>query len=179
MNDIPQSFEERYKRFLGLMAIIIAVATLLLAYWIVDVVDAMKIDPPKWLAYVLGFGFLILVFCEFFAVVWGLGDVVHQFLPEGRFKKSLIQASRPKFEASEGKQMTPEEMGGAAFALATAPLYVLLGLAVIGLVILLAVGGAAVVGALLEKFLAGWPPWAIVICILLVAILFKEDRARR
>lgn len=170
-----QPFLERHRRFLGLFAIGIGFACFVLVYWIADVADAAKINPPKWLQAVLGLGFLGTIGCEFFAIFWGLHDLAHQFLPEGRLKAFVL---RPRFESLDDKQkqMAPHEYGLAALQLAMLPVWIIIGLVVIGVVILLFVGGFAAVGALAGKFFAGWPPWAIVICILLVAILLKEQK---
>jgi uncharacterized membrane protein len=174
----PPPFLERHKRLLGVFAIAIAVATVWLMFWIMDVADGMKLDPPEWLGFIFGAGFLLTLLADFFAVIWGLHDLAYQLLPDGRFKTFVLYGTLPKLGNEQGeKPMTSDGMGSAAFAAATAPLYVIFGVAIIGLIILLFVGGIAAVGAVAGKFFGGWPPWAIVICVLLVAILLKNEKS--
>ena len=54
------------------------------------------------------------------------------------------------------------------------PFYIPLALAALALVVLMFYGGVALIGSLFHSVFSGWPTWAIVITILLVAILLKK-----
>ena len=73
---------------------------------------------------------------------------------------------------------TPEtiatEFSQSGYAMALLPFVIPLLLGALVLIALLLFGGMALVGSMFSALFSGWPSWAVIITILLVAVLLKK-----
>lgn len=90
----------------------------------------------------------------------GIPDLVVHFVPDGRLKRLLLWGDR-------SPEVIAKEFNQSGYAIALLPFFIPVGLAVLALIILLFAGGFALIGGLFSSLFAGWPPWAVVITILL------------
>lgn len=148
---------------------VIALASVIAVSWvfIIGWADDLNLGLPKWAEVALALVAVLPFFSCFLAIVHGIPDLVVHVVPEGRLRRFLLWGDRsPETIAREF-----EESG---YSLALLPVYLVLGIAALGLVLVLSLGGFALLGHMFSGLFAGWPSWAIVITILLVAILFKK-----
>ncbi|MGH8491240.1 MAG: hypothetical protein ACREXS_20850 [Gammaproteobacteria bacterium] len=156
-----------WRKLLAVRVFLLCFAGLSLSYFFIDWIDTAKPDIPKWLEK----GFIILAVLPFLAILLalkeGIADLVVHFVPEGRVRRLLLWGDR-----------TPEaiatQFNESGYAIALLPFFIPLALAALALVVLLLFGGVALVGSLFSAMFSGWPSWAVVITILLVAILLKK-----
>ncbi|MDI4635839.1 hypothetical protein J7U46_22425 [Pelomonas sp. V22] len=156
-----------WRKLLGLRVLFVIVTNASLALFFIGWLDDAKLHLHPWIENG------IMIFVGLFALIGFLGftrsleDLVIHFLPDGGLRRLLLKGDRtPDEQAAEFAR------DGMNFALL--PFVVPAGLIVIVAVLALIVGGGALIGGLFSALFAGWPAWAIVICILLVANLYKK-----
>lgn len=165
------------RRWLALRFLVVSLLTNCLLWWLMDALDSgdhIWRQIPKWaqlaavlpvVAAIYGLGFLILR---------GAHDMLIYALPAGKWKTRLI--------GDEGSNITSaEEFPELGRTAAFGPILILgLYLILVLLAVLVFSGLAAVYGLWygFRAITAGWPSWAIVITVLLVLILFRQNRKR-
>ena len=156
-----------WHKLLTVRVLLLCLIGLTISFFYVGWLDDAKLDAPKWVQTGLG----ILAALPFLAFILALGlggaDLVVHFVPEGRLKRLLLRGDRsPQTIATEFKDT--------GYIIALLPFIIPVALCVLAFIALLLFGGVAVVGDLFSAVFSGWPSWAIVITILLVAILLKK-----
>lgn len=121
---------------------------------------------PRWLIVIAFLPALIGGIAFLQVLVAGVHDLAFQNLRDGRLKTSLVGDD----PANALHQKTIEEEG---FGLAVAPLWILLGYAVVAVVAMLFIGGVALLANVASE-VSKWPAWATVIAVLLVLNLARR-----
>lgn len=160
-----------WRKLLALRVWALCVAGLFVTFLFVDWLDAYNPDIPKWIESILMF-FAALPFLLFlWALAAGGADLVVHFVPKGRFKRLLLRGDR-------SPETIAKEFGEAGYMYALLPFYLAIGLALVAAIVVFIAGGfvvgTAAINALWNSIFGGWPPWAIVITFLLVALLLKK-----
>lgn len=167
----------RGRRWLALRFLVVSLLTNFLLWWLMDALDSgdrIWRQIPKWaqlaavlpvVAAIYGLGFLILR---------GTHDMLIYALPAGKWKIRLV--------GDEGSNITSaEEFPELGRTAAFGPILILvLYMALVMVAVFVFSGLAAVYGLWIgvRTITAGWPSWAIVITVLLVIILFRQNRER-
>lgn len=161
------------REWLALRLIAISLPMNAVLWWMMDFVDRDHLfgEFPKWLQYVV----ILPVVAGFFGLGYlllrGSHDLLVHVLPAGRFKHTVVGDDA----ANEQSVKEFPELGRVA---AFAPLW-LVGLYLVLLLMAgFALGGFAALSGIWSA-VSGWPSWAVVITILLVMILFKQDKPQR
>lgn len=167
----PASFDPLHaplwRKLLAVRVLLLCLVGLALSFFFIGWLDDAKLDLPKWLqtgvALVAGISFLAFIL----ALALGGADLVVHFVPEGRLKRLLLRGDRsPEAIATDFKNT--------GYFLSLLPFIITVALILVGAALLLFFGGVALVVTMFSAMFAGWPSWAIVITILLVAILLKK-----
>ena len=167
----PGSFDPLHaplwRKLLAVRVLLLCVAGLVLSFFLIEWLDKAKLDIPKWLET----GLIIVAVFPFLAFILtlkeGIPDLIVHFVPDGRLQRFLLWGDRLP-------EVIAKEFNESGYGIALLPVLLPVGLAVVVIIILLFVAGFALIGSLLSAIFAGWPPWAVVITILLVAILLKK-----
>lgn len=145
----------------------LCVAGFVLSFFLIEWLDKAKLDIPKWLET----GLIVVAVLPFLAFILalkeGIPDLIVHCVPDGRLKRFLLWGDRLP-------EVIAKEFNESGYGIALLPFFIPVGLAVVAIIILLVVGGFVLVGSLFSAMFAGWPPWAVVITILLIAILLKK-----
>lgn len=160
-----------WRKLLALRVWALCVAGLFITFLFINWLDTYKPDIPKWIETVLMF-LAVLPFLMFlYALAAGGADLVVHFIPEGRIRRLLLKGNR-------SPETIAKEFGETGYLYALLPFVLAIGLAAIGIVVVIIFGGLVVgfaaLSALWNSIFGGWPPWAIVITLLLVALLIKK-----
>ena len=156
-----------WRKLLAVRVFLLCFVGLILSFFFIEWIDSAKPDIPKWLEK----GFILFAVMPFLAFLLslkeGIADLVVHFIPEGRFKRLLLWGDRtPETIATEFSQ--------SGYAMALLPFVIPLLLGALVLIALLLYGGMALVGSMFSALFSGWPSWAVIITILLVAVLLKK-----
>lgn len=155
------------RKLLGLKVIAACSLSLVIAFYALAWLDEAKLDLPKWIWNILALPFLAAAFGFLYGVAAAGADLVVHFLGDGGLKRLLLGGDR-----------TPDEIAAnfesVGYVYALLPAYIAGGIVVLAIALALVVGGVAAVLSLWNNVVDKWPPWAIVITILLILLLQKK-----
>jgi hypothetical protein len=156
-----------WRKLLAARAFLLCLVGISLSCFLVNWIEAAKLDIPKGFEDSF-FGVIVLpLYTIFYTLPACITDLVVHFVPEGRFRRLYIGSGR-----------TPEAMATKfekrGYAIALLPLVIPLVLGALALIALLLFGGVALVSGVFSSMFSGWPAWAVVVTLLLVAILLKK-----
>ncbi len=160
-----------WRKLLALRVWTLCVVGLVVTFLLISWLDAYKPTMPKWVETILMF-FATMPFLLFvWALAAGGADLVVHFVPEGRIRRLLLKGDR-------SPETITKEFGEAGYSYALLPFYLAIGLALVVVVVVIIAGGfvlgTAAINSLWNSIFGEWPPWAIVITFLLVALLLKK-----
>ena len=157
------------RKLLAIRYLVFGIIGLAITLYLVDWIDHSKPDIPRWLEKVI-IGFVALQFLAFgaFLINGAIPDLIVHFAPDSRIMQWLIR----------NRGWSPEaiatEFSKGGYLLPMLPLIVAGIVIGILLVVLLMLGGLALAYSLISAMFSGWPSWAIVIALLLLAIYLKK-----
>lgn len=160
-----------WRKLLALRVWALCAVGVFTAFLLIDWLDSFKSDIPKWIQTI----FIILLLLPLVALLSALrdggADLVVHFVPEGRIRRFLLKGDR-------SPEAIANEFGKSGYSYALLPFIVPLVLAIAAIVIAIIFGGvvlgSAAISALWNGIFGGWPPWAVVITFLLIALLLKK-----
>lgn len=156
-----------WRKLLAVRVFLLCFVGLSLSFFFIEWLDTAKPDIPKWLEKAFIF-IAVLPFLAFILTLKeGIADLVAHFVPSGRLKRVLLWGDRPP-------EVIAAEFNKSGYTIAMLPFVIPLLLAALALVVFLVFGGVALVGSMFSAMFSGWPSWAVVITVLLVAILLKK-----
>lgn len=168
---VPGTFDPLHaplwRKLLAVRVLMLCVAGLILSFFLIEWIDNAKLDMPKWLKT----GLIIVAMFPFLAFILalkeGIPDLIVHFVPDGRLKRLLLRGDR-------SPEVIAKEFNQSGYSIALLPFFIPVGLGIVALGILLFIGGFVLISGFFSAMFAGWPPWAVVITILLVAVLLKK-----
>jgi hypothetical protein len=155
------------RKLLGFRVILVNALMIFGAFQMIDWVDHAKIQMPHWLQTIVTVP-LVLAFLSFFWTISAAGtDLTAHFLRDGKLRSLLLKGDK-------SPQQIAEEFAQSGYWIALLPLILAGGAVLIAVAVAVVIGGFALAGGAIAGVFNGWPPWAIVITILLVLILVKK-----
>ena len=131
--------------------------------------DVKKLNLPEWVVILFIVPGVVTFFIFLYALATGLADLAIHFIPESRFRKAFVEGW-----GGRSTQDIADEFSKTGYRLAWLPFAAIGAVCGLALIVLLAIGGIALLSSVVGGIFAGWPTWAIVITILLVLILLKK-----
>jgi hypothetical protein len=156
-----------WRKLLAVRVLLVSVAAVAVSISLIGWFDSAKPDVPRWLQKGVVFLAFIPFLTLFVLVIQGITDMAVHFIPEGKVKRLLVGTGKSSAEMAR-------EFAESGYVFALLPFIIWALLAGLLLGLLLIFGGFALVSSLFSSLFAGWPPWAVVITILLVLILAKK-----
>lgn len=158
------------RKWLALRLLAISLGTNALMWWLADNDQANRLldGLPEWMALLVALPMLAGFFGLFVLLTRGIPDVLSHSMSDGKWKNRLLEDNLAAIASAKDF----EEI---AWMAAFAPFMVIALYVALVIIAALAFGGIAALSGLWGA-VSGWPSWAIVITILLVLILLKQNK---
>lgn len=158
------------RKWLALRLLVISFGTNALMWWLADNDQANRLleGLPQWMGLLIGLPLMAGFFGLFVLLTRGIPDLLSHSMSDGKWKSRLLEDRLAAIASAKDF----EEI---AWVAAFAPFMVIAIYVVLVILAAVALGGIAALSGLRDA-VSGWPSWAVVITILLVLILFKQDK---
>jgi hypothetical protein len=159
-----------HRKFMGLRTILLGLIGVVLAVAIINWTDSVEL--VEWVELVL-VGFMTFTFLSFlYTIFLAINDLLLHFVPDGVLKQRLFKG---EFKGGITPEKLASDYASSGYILALLPIIIPSMVIGIGIILLLVIGGSAVISKAFQGALSGWSPWLILLLGICIGVASQEE----